>query len=411
MLPKYEDKDIKWVSESTRFLWVKISLFLAGSKDPDGEAKELLRNHCCWTDFNSFVAESGHELDAVLRCIEPYIGIQNLHLGLTTSDVTDTALSIQLVEYRNRLSGLAGKLTGQIRRMLVMEEDTPADSRRVLMARTHGRFAEPIPWKHKLECWFWEIEDSLRRFTLTQMPVKFGGSVGCYYYRPDLYSLSLSPLSTTSCPNIEESLFIVNPSTQCVPRHFYAAFAQMLAVYSGVLARIALDIRLLLQDGVEELVYSAGHRNAGTSTSSSMPGKESRPNPVGLERVCGMARLVRGYTNSLLENVELWNERDISHSAVENVVWPDLFHVLCHQTTLLTSTLERVHVTQHPPVVPASVMAQAFMVGERVKDPTLSRAKAKAIALKKMGDAKHTVSPDLIRLIKLASHSNANPSI
>ena len=249
----------------------------------------------------------GHDVIAFLTVVGESIGADSrfLHLGMTSSDVLDTALALQLRE-------AAALIIGDLEKVHTVAVELAIRHRRTLMpGRTHGIHAEPITFGFKVAGWVAELERALERLGRAKAEISVGklsGAVGTHATIP---------------PEIEERVLgelglAVDPAgTQVVGRDRHAAFLAALALSAATLERIALEIRHLQRTEVGEAFEPFGREQKG---SSAMPHKR---NPVLTERVCGLARVVRGYAATGLENVALWHERDISHSSAERVVLPD----------------------------------------------------------------------------------------
>jgi adenylosuccinate lyase len=228
-----------------------------------------------------------------------------LHLGLTSSDVIDTAFAIQLSEAAYLLLEGVAKVLSPIR--------TLADEHRatVMMGRTHGVHAELITFGLKAASWYAEFVRAFDRLGTAAREIatgKLSGAVGTYgHLAPDVEAEVLPRLGLSSEP----------VATQVVPRDRHAAFFSALAVVGGSVERVAVELRHLQRT---EVLEAEEPFTAGQKGSSAMPHKR---NPWMAENLCGLARLLRGYAGSALEDVALWHERDISHSSVERVIGPD----------------------------------------------------------------------------------------
>jgi len=249
----------------------------------------------------------GHDVIAFLTVIGESIGpeARYVHLGMTSSDVLDTAFALQLRDSIDLIVADFAKLRNAA-------EDLAIKHRKTLMAgRTHGIHAEPITFGFKVAGWVAELQRSEKRLAGARFEIAYGrlsGAVGTHATLP---------------PTVERrvmtglGLGIDAAGTQVVSRDRHAQFMTTLAVAAGTLERIALEIRHLQRTEVGEAFEPFGREQKG---SSAMPHKR---NPVLTERVCGLARVVRGYAATALENMALWHERDISHSSAERVVFPD----------------------------------------------------------------------------------------
>jgi adenylosuccinate lyase len=235
---------------------------------------------------------------------------RHVHAGLTSSDLVDTALALQIQEAGRALSGALEQLRGDAWALAQRHRGTP------MMGRTHGIHAEPITFGLKCLLWAEELHRDLLRLkaSLAGCAVgKFSGAVGTLaHFRPELEVAALARLGLEPEP----------VANQVVQRDRHAALMCDMAVAGGTLEKIALEIRHLQRSEVREAAEPFGASQKG---SSSMPHKR---NPVRSERVCGLARLLRGYAQAALENQALWHERDISHSSVERVILPDAFLTL-----------------------------------------------------------------------------------
>jgi adenylosuccinate lyase len=253
-------------------------------------------------DLAAFVDAVGEGLDED--------GRRWLHYGLTSSDVLDTALSLQIREAGTLLlADVAHALTAVAGR---------ADEHRTTlqMGRTHGVHAEPTTFGLKLAGWAFELDRGRRRLAraLEELRVgKLSGAVGTYAATdPELERLACERLGLEPAP----------VSTQILQRDRHAELLASLAVLASSLDKFALEIRHLARTEVREVEEPFGRGQKG---SSAMPHKR---NPITAERICGLARVVRGAALVGFENVALWHERDISHSSAERVVLPDAFLAL-----------------------------------------------------------------------------------
>ncbi len=251
--------------------------------------------------------EQGHDVAAFVQAVQETVGEEGrfLHLGLTSSDVVDTALATQLRDAARQIDEDAVAVEAAL-------ADQAARHRLTLMpGRTHGVHAEPLSLGVKLANHLDEVRRGRARLAAAAGEVAVGqvsGPVGTHSSVP---------------PEVEEhvcrglGLSVAATSTQVLARDRHAAFVTAIALLGASLERLATTIRLLQQTEVDELEEPFAERQKG---SSAMPHKH---NPVLSERVCGMARLLRGYALTAMEDVALWHERDISHSSAERVLLPD----------------------------------------------------------------------------------------
>ncbi|MCH7836971.1 MAG: adenylosuccinate lyase [Chloroflexi bacterium] len=279
-------------------------------------------------DIARYEEEEHHDFNSFLRSVADSLGEESrfVHLGLTSYDAEDTALGLRLVE-------AAALLERDIEELLPVLEQRAVEFKDTLcMGRSHGVHAEPTTFGLKLAGWVDEMRRNARRLAEAKADVavgKISGPVGTHASVP---------------PAVEEAVCArlglgVDPvSTQIVSRDRHARFVVTLAVIGASLERFATELRHLQRTEVMETEepFSEGQKG-----SSSMPHKR---NPEKLERICGLARLLRGYTVPALENVALWHERDISHSSAERVILPDACLALDYMLDLFTKVMRGLQV-------------------------------------------------------------------
>jgi adenylosuccinate lyase len=248
-----------------------------------------------------------HDVIAFVSQVAESVGPEGryLHLGLTSSDVVDTGLALQLQAAGNRLLADADALIAAIVKRARAEADT------LMMGRTHSVHAEPTTFGLKLAGWAFEVDRDRRRLAAAVDDIatgKISGPVGTYsHLAPDLEDEVLTALG----------LHVDPVSTQIVQRDRHAALLAAIAVTGGSLERFATEIRNLQHTEIGEVMEPF---RSGQKGSSAMPHKR---NPILSERIAGLARLLRGYAQTAFENQPLWHERDISHSSAERVILPD----------------------------------------------------------------------------------------
>ena len=268
-------------------------------------------------------AEVHHDVIAFLSMLAESIGddARHVHLGLTSSDLVDTALACQIGEAGAELARALERLRSAAWALAQLHRKTP------MVGRTHGIHAEPITFGLKCLIWSEELKRDLERVrrALSGCAVgKFSGAVGTLaHLTPALEVAALERLGLTPEP----------VANQIVQRDRHADLMCALAIAGGTLEKIALEIRHLQRTEVRE---AAEPFSASQKGSSAMPHKR---NPVRSERVCGLARLLRGYAMAGLEDQALWHERDISHSSVERVILPDAFEILDFMAAELSEVL------------------------------------------------------------------------
>jgi adenylosuccinate lyase len=265
-----------------------------------------------------------HDVIAFVSQVAEAVGPQGryLHLGLTSSDVVDTALALQLQAAGVRLLGDADRLVA----VLVTRARAEADT--VMMGRTHSVHAEPTTFGLKLAGWAFEIDRGRTRLAAAVDEIgtgKISGPVGTYsHLGPEIEAEVLAELG----------LHVDPVSTQIVQRDRHAALLTSIAILGGSLERIATEIRNLQHTEIGEVQEPF---KAGQKGSSAMPHKR---NPILSERIAGLARLLRGYAHTAMEDQPLWHERDISHSSAERVILPDSTIVLDYMLVRMTGLID-----------------------------------------------------------------------
>ena len=271
-------------------------------------------------------AEVRHDVIAFLTNVNEYVGDASryIHLGLTSSDVLDTGLALQMVVSLNLILERLEELIQAIRYQAQQHRYT------VMVGRSHGIHAEPITFGFKLAGWLAEVlrnRDRLVRLRKEIAVGKISGAVGTYAnVDPQVEAIACQKLGLE--PDCA--------STQVISRDRHADYVQQLALLTASIERFAVEIRNLQRTDVLEVEEFFSKKQKG---SSAMPHKR---NPIRSERLTGMARIVRGNAVAALENVALWHERDISHSSVERVILPDsciLTHFMLKEITGLVKNL------------------------------------------------------------------------
>ncbi len=258
-------------------------------------------------EINRIEAKTQHDVVAFVTCVAQNIGpdAKYLHLGLTSSDILDTNLGVQLKSASDIL------ILDIVKLLVVLSKKAKKYKDMICIGRTHGVHAEPTTFGIKLALWFDEASRNLERLIQAKKEISVGkisGAVGTYAnIEPDVEAYVCKKLG----------LKPARISTQVIQRDVYAQYMATLAVIASSLEKFALEIRHLQRTEVLEAEEPFGQGQKG---SSAMPHKR---NPVICERICGLARILRGNALAALENVALWHERDISHSSVERIIMPD----------------------------------------------------------------------------------------
>jgi len=274
--------------------------------------------------INELERTTDHDVVAFVNQLAESVGPEGrwIHHGLTSSDVVDTALALQMRDAAALIdTGLAALLKTVIRRARE-ERDT------IMIGRTHGMHAEPTTMGAKMANWAFEVARARERIALAAAEAatgKISGPVGTYsQIAPEIEQIALAALG----------LRTDQASTQIVQRDRHAAFVAAIAIAGGTLERIATEIRHLQRSEVDEMREPFRSGQAG---SSAMPQKR---NPIKSERIAGLARLLRGYAAAAMENQPLWHERDISHSSAERILLPDATSLLAFMVESLNGVID-----------------------------------------------------------------------
>jgi adenylosuccinate lyase len=324
-----------WTEEAKYHAWLEVELAVCRARAALGEIPtEEVEELADKADFtveriHEIERETEHDVNAFVSTVAENGGdvARHFHFGLTSSDVLDTAGALQLKEALGLIQVEAAELALLLCEMALEHRHT------VMVGRTHGVHAEPTVLGHKLAVWAFEMERNLDRLAHAREVAavgKISGAVGTYAnVDPNVEAMACEELGLKPAP----------ASTQIVQRDRHAEVLATLAILGSTLEKIALEIRGSQRTEVRELAEPFGRGQKG---SSAMPHKR---NPILSERLCGMARLLRGYASVGLENNALWQERDISHSSAERVVLPDATILAYYMLRTMRSILRglRVH--------------------------------------------------------------------
>ena len=306
-----------WSEANKIACWLRVEVAVCEAWHRRGripaEAMPAIRAATCDLDrMREIEREVDHDVIAFLRATGESVGeaSRHIHLGLTSSDVIDTATALQFFEASDLLLGGLRDLTDAVGAQAVRHKRT------LMIGRTHGVHAEPTTFGLKLAVWYDELGRQLLRLQIASADVlvgKISGAVGTHaHVPPDFEEEVCNALGLTVAP----------ASTQVIQRDRHAYFLATLAVVGATIEKMATEIRHLQRTEVREAEEPFDPGNQG---SSAMPHKR---NPHASERLTGLARLLRGYALVAQENVALWHERDISHSSAERVIFPDACIVL-----------------------------------------------------------------------------------
>ena len=321
-----------WSAAHKTDMWLRVELLACEGWAREGVIPEEAMTKIRQAGYNAermqeIEQETHHDVISFLRSIQEQLGPEGrfIHLGMTSSDVLDTALAAQLKEAGVLLSTTLTALIDAVARAAVQYKYT------VIVGRTHGIHAEPTTFGLKLAPWVDELRRGQQRLAaaLEQVTVgKISGAVGTHATIP---------------PQIEEfvceemGLGVEPISNQIVQRDRHAHFITTLALLGSSLEKMAQEIRHLQRTELSEAFEPFA---AGQQGSSAMPHKR---NPELCERICGLARVLRGFSVTAMENIALWHERDISHSSAERIILPDactLLHYMLHTFTTVINGLE-----------------------------------------------------------------------
>jgi adenylosuccinate lyase len=338
MIERYSRPEMKkvWSDENKYEKWLEVEIAVCDAWAelgviPRKAIPKIKLAKCNLKRMEEILKETHHDVTAFLGSVAESLGEESrfIHLGLTSSDVIDTATSLQLVEASDILIQDVKELTAVLAQRAIEHKYT------VMIGRTHGIHAEPTSFGLKIAIWVEEMRRNLHRLTEAKKIIsagKISGAVGTYAtVTPEVELRACRKLGLDPAPI----------SNQVLQRDRHAQFITTLAIMAGSLEKFATEIRALQKTEVREVEEPF---STGQTGSSAMPHKR---NPELCERVCGLARLARGCALTSLENIALWHERDISHSSNERIILPDACLVLDYILALFTSVMKRLQVYPH----------------------------------------------------------------
>lgn len=335
MIPRYSLPDMKsvWADENKYQKWLKIELAVCEAWTQLGiiPYEDMTLLNAAQLDLprmEEIFQQTHHDMTAFTRSITEKLGPEGrwIHLGLTSNDVIDTAAALQIIDAINIIESDLNSLSNALQSSAIKYKDT------AMMGRTHGVHAEPITFGLKLAIWHQEVLRHIQRLNEAKSGISVGkisGAVGTY---------------ATVSPELEERVCLqlgLQPapiSNQIIQRDRHAHLITTLALVAASLEKFATEIRHLQRTEVREAEEPF---EEGQTGSSAMPHKR---NPELSERVCGLARLIRGHSITALENVALWHERDISHSSAERIIIPDSFFALNYILNIFTGIIHGLRV-------------------------------------------------------------------
>ncbi len=335
MIERYSRPEMKkvWSDESKFDKWLEVEIAVCEAWAEQGvvprEAIPEIKKACCDLGrIDEVLKETHHDMTAFLRSVAESIGDESrfIHLGLTSSDVIDTALALQLVEAADILAKDIAEFTAILEKRALEHKHT------IMMGRTHGVHAEPTTFGLKLALWVEEMKRNAHRVAEARKAIavgKISGAVGTHAtVPPEVERIACNRLGLEAAP----------VSSQIVQRDRHAQFVTTLAIIASSLEKFATEIRGLQRT---EILEAEEPFEEGQTGSSAMPHKR---NPELCERICGLARLLRGHALTSMENIALWHERDISHSSTERVILPDSCLVLDYVLSIFIYIMKGIQV-------------------------------------------------------------------
>ncbi len=335
MIERYSRPVMKkvWSEENKFDQWLRVEIAVC---EAWAELGEIPKKHIVkirearydLTRIAEFLKVTHHDMTAFLNSVAESLGEESrfVHLGLTSSDVMDTALALQLTQAADILAQDIAELIS------VLENKALEHKYTIMMGRTHGVHAEPTTFGLKMALWAEEMKRNTYRLAEARKNIavgKISGAVGTYAtVPPEVERIACAKLGLVPDPI----------SSQIVQRDRHAQFVATLAIIASSLEKFATEIRSLQRTEIREAEEPFG---IGQTGSSAMPHKR---NPELCERVCGLARLIRSYAITSLENIALWHERDISHSSAERIILPDSCLALDYMLSTFASVMKGLRV-------------------------------------------------------------------
>jgi adenylosuccinate lyase len=315
MIPRYTRPEMAaiWEPENRFRIWLEVEIAACEAwnklgRIPD-DALEVIRERADFdiARIDEVEEEVKHDVIAFLTAVGEKVGPQSryIHMGMTSSDVLDTSFGVQLVQAADLILKGIEEARDAVRAKAFEHRGT------VMMGRSHGMHAEPMTFGLKMAIWYEELGralDRMRRARETVAVGKLSGAVGTYSNIPP-------EVEAHVCASL--GLVPARVATQVLQRDRHAEYMTALALTASGIEKFAVEIRHLMRTEVGEVQEAF---TKGQKGSSAMPHKK---NPILSENLSGLARLIRGYCLAAMENIPLWHERDISHSSVERVIFPD----------------------------------------------------------------------------------------
>lgn len=320
-----------WEDQNKFSIWLEIEILACEAQAELGvipkEAVKIIRERAAFdvARIDEIEREVKHDVIAFLTNVGEYVGPESrfIHLGMTSSDVLDTCLAVQMKQSGELLLAGLDKLANVLARRAREFKKT------IMVGRTHGIHAEPTTFGLKLALWYDETRRNIDRLKAAVGRISVGqisGAVGTFeHLSPKVEEYVCRKLGLVPAP----------VSTQILQRDRHAEFLSTLAVIGSSLEKFATEIRHLQKT---EVLEAEEYFSKGQKGSSAMPHKR---NPITCERIAGLSRVLRGNAVAGMENVALWHERDITHSSVERIIIPDSCILMDYMLVLLTDVIDR----------------------------------------------------------------------
>lgn len=315
MIPRYTRKEMAdiWSDENKYKLWLDVEILACEAQAELGlipqKSLEQIKKKAKVNipKIEEIEQKTKHDVIAFISSIEEFVGEDSrfIHLGMTSSDVLDTALSVQMKQAGNLILNGMNKLAEILKNQALKYKTT------ICIGRSHGIHAEPTTFGLKMALWYEECKRNIQRLEQAFDSAAIGmisGAVGTYEH--------ISPkVEKYVCDKL--GLKLATVSTQVIQRDVHINYITAIAIAATLLEKIATEIRHLQRT---EVLEAEEYFSAGQKGSSAMPHKR---NPISSENICGQVRLLRSYVIAAMEDNALWHERDISHSSVERIIFPD----------------------------------------------------------------------------------------
>lgn len=338
MIERYSREEMKkiWDLQSKFQYYLDVELAVCDAYSKQGsiplDALSRIKQNAGFTleRIDEIEAQVHHDVIAFLTNVNEYLGedAKYMHMGLTSSDVIDTALALQIQD----ASKIIKKDLQEVRKTLI--ELAKKHKNTLCIGRSHGIQAEPMTFGVKILNWLDMFERAISRFDFVSEEIRVGqisGPVGTFSnVEPVIEELTCEILN----------LRPAKISTQVIQRDYHANFLQVLALIASIIEQCAVELRHLQRTEVNEV--EEGFKK-GQKGSSAMPHKK---NPISGENLCGLARIVRSNSFASLENIALWHERDISHSSAERIIFPDSTILIDYMLNRFNNTLENLVVKE-----------------------------------------------------------------